>query len=302
MVGEGKRTERRWRFAAAQFDEASWTLTVAGERVPLENKPLRLLRELLDHPGQVMSKEALLDAVWPGVIVVEGSLTTAMNKLRRALGDNDSRIIETVPGIGYRLAVTAVVDEPRAAAPMMPTDATIAPRQRPSWAKAVAATAVLTFVAVMVVNLAASPPTARPVAQAEVLAAMRALDREALQALVDRGWDPTAPIGPERNSAIGTIVEICEWNPDHDPQQLLLAVRMLLDAGGRHADRNVWGDTAYSIASAPRYCGPDHPATRFLKGVCTGSSPTIDPRCLADYARSDWPQVTPPLAASRPKS
>ena len=297
MIEGNKAADRRWRFAAALFDEGNWTLTVAGERVTLENKPLRLLRELLHHPGQVVSKEALLDAVWPGVIVVEGSLTTAMNKLRRALGDGDSRIIETVPGIGYRLGVPVelAASSPPAASQLPETLA--APAGWPRWAAAAAAAAVLGVGAVIVVNTRAAPPPAIPVTQAEMFAAMRTLDLPALHSLVDRGWNPKAPIGTERNSAIATIVEICEWNPAHDRQKLVMAVRMLLDAGARATDRNVWGDTAYSIASAPRYCGPDHPATRMLKGVCTGSSPHIDPRCLADYAHSDWPQVTPPLKA-----
>ncbi|WP_197042180.1 winged helix-turn-helix domain-containing protein [Sandarakinorhabdus oryzae] len=273
------------------FDEAGWTLRVDGARVTLENKPLRLLRELLRHPGQAMSKDALLDAVWPGVTVVEGSLTTAMNKLRKALGDSEGRIVETVPGIGYRLAVPVALDvaEPQSA---------LAPVARRSgwrqWAMLAAGAAALAAV-----GLVLAPP--QPVRQPDVLAALRAVDLPALRALVDRGWDPVTPIGPERNSAIGTMLEICEWNPAHDQQKLALAVRLLLDAGARVTDRNVWGDTPYSIAAAPRYCGPDHPATRLLKAVCTGSSARIDPRCLADYAHSDWPQQkTPRLAPATP--
>lgn len=292
MADNGGQTDRCWRFATAEFDEASWTLVVAGERVTLENKPLRLLRALLLRPGQVVSKEALLDAVWPGVTVVEGSLTTAMNKLRRALGDHDNRVIETVPGIGYRLAVAAELVARPVPRPAPARVATAAAAHRLPWATAAV---LLAVVMLLVFNNRAQPAAARPVSRAEMLAAMRALDLKALQGLVDRGWDPNAPIGKERIAALGTIVEICEWNPAHDRQKLVMAVRMLLDAGAHITDRNVWGDTPYSIAAAPRYCGPDHPVTRLMKGVCTGSRPTIDPRCLADYDHSDWPQVTPPL-------
>lgn len=128
---------------------------------------------------------------------------------------------------------------------------------------------------------------------------MRTLDLVALRSLIERGWDPRQPYGKERNPSIATLVEVCEWDHKHDKKKLMLAARMLLDAGAVPTDRNVWGDTAYSIAASPRYCGPDHPVTLMLKGDCTGSSPQIDPRCLADYAHSDWPQVTPPLARGK---
>lgn len=300
MVDDGRLTDRRWRFASAEFDEGSWTLTVAGERVTLENKPLRLLRELLDHPGQVVSKDALLDAVWPGVIVVEGSLTTAMNKLRRALGDNEGRIIETVPGIGYRLAV-AVDAADDAHSPTTPSQSAATQPLPTRLALVLASVAMLAMTGVAFASRWAAPePVVQPITRLDVLAAMRTLDLPALRSLIARGWDPRQPFGKERNPSIATLLEVCEWNRSHDKQQLMLGVRLLLDAGANPTDRNVWGDTAYSIAAAPRYCGPDHPATLMLKGVCTGSSPTMDPRCLADYAHSEWPQVTPPLASSKP--
>lgn len=279
---------RRWHFGAAVFDEAAWTLTVAGTRVTLENKPMRLLSELLQQPGAVVSKDRLLDAVWPGVMVVEGSLPTAMNKLRKALGDSEGRIVETVPGLGYRLAmpVDLVAAEP---APARTSTGQRSARQ--PWAA----------MATIVMALAAGGlwlALPAPVRQSDVLAALRGMDVRALRTLVDRGWDPVAPIGPERNSAIGLMLEICEWNPAHDHQKLARAVRLLLDSGARVTDRNVWGDTPYSIAAAPRYCGPNHPATHLLKVVCTGSRARIDPRCLADYAHSDWPQQTAPRLPS----
>lgn len=299
MVAENRMMDRRWRFASAVFDEGNWTLTVAGERVALENKPLRLLRELLGHPSQVVSKDALLDTVWPGVIVVEGSLTTAMNKLRRALGDNDNRIIETVPGIGYRLAVPVAMDAADDAQP--PTERsqpTAAQPARMRLALVLASVAMLAMAGLAFASRWAAPePVVQPITRLDVLAAMRTLDLPALRSLIARGWDPRQPFGKERNSSIGTLLEICEWNRNHDKQQLMLGVRMLLDAGASPTDRNVWGDTPYSIAAAPRYCGPDHPATLMLKSDCTGSSLQIDPRCLADYANSDWRQVTPPLKA-----
>jgi serine/threonine protein kinase len=56
------------------------------------------------HAGEIVSKDALLESVWPGLNVVDGSLATAISKLRKALGDENSDIILTVPRVGYRFA------------------------------------------------------------------------------------------------------------------------------------------------------------------------------------------------------
>lgn len=99
-----RRRRRVWRFSDAEFDEASWALRVDGQVVVLEGKPLEVLHELLLRAGEVVTKQELLEAVWPGVHVVEGSLATAVSKLRKALGEPREAIIETVPRIGYRLS------------------------------------------------------------------------------------------------------------------------------------------------------------------------------------------------------
>jgi len=96
---------RLWRFGGCEFDELSLQLRVQGRPAELELKPLEVLLQLLLHPGEVVSKEVLLESVWPCLNVVEGSLTTAISKLRKALGDENSPIILTVPRVGYRLAV-----------------------------------------------------------------------------------------------------------------------------------------------------------------------------------------------------
>lgn len=101
-----------WRFAGCEFDESRWELRVRGMAANLEAKPLELLRELLLHAGEVVTKDELLEAVWPGVLVVDGSLTNAVSKLRKALGD-DGQMVVTVPRVGYRLDVPVHCDTPR---------------------------------------------------------------------------------------------------------------------------------------------------------------------------------------------
>lgn len=106
-----RRRRRRWRFADAVFDEAAWTLSVAGRPVELEGKPLQVLHELLLSAGEVVTKVELFEAVWPGVHVVEASLTTAVSKLRGALGESGAEIVQTVPRIGYRLAAPVEIEQ-----------------------------------------------------------------------------------------------------------------------------------------------------------------------------------------------
>jgi DNA-binding winged helix-turn-helix (wHTH) protein len=96
---------RLWRFADYELDELGRELRVKGRAVELEAKPLDVLLQLLLHAGEVVTKEELLESVWPDVMVVDGSLATAVSKLRKAMGDEDHPAIVTVPRVGYRLAV-----------------------------------------------------------------------------------------------------------------------------------------------------------------------------------------------------
>jgi len=98
-------TGRLWRFADYEFDELRRELRTKGKPVELESKPLEILLQLLLHAGEVVTKEELLESVWPDVMVVDGSLATAVSKLRKAMGDEDHPAVVTVPRVGYRLAV-----------------------------------------------------------------------------------------------------------------------------------------------------------------------------------------------------
>ena len=80
---------RVWRFADFEFDELRRELRVKGRSVELDAKPLEILLQLLLHAGEVVTKEELLESVWPDVMLVDGSLVTAVSKLRKAMGDKD---------------------------------------------------------------------------------------------------------------------------------------------------------------------------------------------------------------------
>ena len=70
----------------------------------LRPKTFGLLRYLVEHPGQLLTKAALLEALWPETTVSEVVLSVCMRELRQALGDDarSPRFIETVHRRGYR--------------------------------------------------------------------------------------------------------------------------------------------------------------------------------------------------------
>src|SRR3954468_7051905 len=93
QVAAPESSGRLWRFADCEFEDLALQLRVKGDLVGLELKPLEVLQQLLLRAGEVVSKEELLDTVWPGLTVVDGSLATAISKLRKALGDQNSSIV-----------------------------------------------------------------------------------------------------------------------------------------------------------------------------------------------------------------
>jgi DNA-binding winged helix-turn-helix (wHTH) protein/predicted ATPase len=75
-----------------------------GRAVALRPKAFRVLRHLVERPGVLVTKDELLDLVWPGVHVGDAVLKGCVREIRRALGDDPSapRFIATVHGRGYR--------------------------------------------------------------------------------------------------------------------------------------------------------------------------------------------------------
>ena len=275
-----RRLPRRWSFATCQFDEANWTLTVDSKRVPVETK--------------------LLERIWPNVTVVEASLPTAIHKLRTALGDGkrDRGIIETVPGVGYRLAVPARLDEPSVPPVGAPdpepldqaVEAPVLARTTPQRRFRFVAVAGIFVLAATVIVVALTPARqgasaneVRPFGQAEAANAVRRMDVAAIERLLAAGWNPNSGVDNEGNVALHKLLERCEWDRQHDQRQLMLMARTLIDGGALIDRRNVWGDTAYSIAKADRYCGPNHPATRMIRSLCYDGFQAPGDRCLASY-------------------
>jgi adenylate cyclase len=77
--------------------------TAAGERVELRPRSLAVLRLLSEHAGHLVTKDQLIAKVWDDVAVTEDSLTQCIADIRKAIGDEDRRVLRTVPRKGYVL-------------------------------------------------------------------------------------------------------------------------------------------------------------------------------------------------------
>src|SRR5262245_8331279 len=109
MAGES------FRFGPFLADRHGYRVTRDGKIVPLTPKLLDLLLHLIDHAGTLVTKEALLESLWPGANVTDNALAQAMSELRDALGDNakSPQFIKTVARRGYRFiaAVDALASD-----------------------------------------------------------------------------------------------------------------------------------------------------------------------------------------------
>ena len=91
-------------FAGFRLDPASGRLLRDGRPVPLAPKAFAVLRYLASRPGQLVGKQELLTALWPGVFVGDAVLKVTIRDIRKALGDDSHapRFIETAHRRGYR--------------------------------------------------------------------------------------------------------------------------------------------------------------------------------------------------------
>jgi TolB-like protein/DNA-binding winged helix-turn-helix (wHTH) protein/Flp pilus assembly protein TadD len=103
------------RFGTYEVSLQSGELRKAGLRIRVQQQPMKLLEILLEHPGEVVTREELRTRVWPHESFgdFDQALNIAIGKLRSALGDSaeNPRFIETLPKRGYRfIADVSVVD------------------------------------------------------------------------------------------------------------------------------------------------------------------------------------------------
>ena len=95
-----------FRFGLFEADVARHSLTSGGVRVKIQDQPFRVLLVLLEHAGEIVTRDELRQVLWPEGTYVDfdGSLNAILKKLRAAIDDDpdNPRFIETVPRRGYR--------------------------------------------------------------------------------------------------------------------------------------------------------------------------------------------------------
>ena len=113
------------RFGTYEISLDSGELRKAGVRIRVQQQPLRLLEILLEHPGEVVTREELRSRIWPNESFgdFDQAVNVAIAKLRVALGDSadNPRYIETLPRRGYRfIAGVDVVSRPTTRLELLP--------------------------------------------------------------------------------------------------------------------------------------------------------------------------------------
>ena len=120
-----------WLIQPAQFKIVSSD----GASVAVEPKMMYVLLCLVQQQGEVVSRDMLMDTVWPDVVIVSDTLTRCISELRKIFGDdpNDPRFIETIRKHGYRLLIPPQPitrrKRPLTSSPLLETRT----NRRPSW-------------------------------------------------------------------------------------------------------------------------------------------------------------------------
>ena len=154
MVADPRRAPLR--FGVFEVDLEAGELRKHGLRIRLPQQSFRVLQVLLEHPGQLISREELQQSLWPADTFVEfdKNLNNAVSRLREALGDvaDNPRFVETVPRRGYRFI--APVERPAAVvanlAPVADPPSDVAPAStatRAAWKGIAAAVLAVAIVA-----------------------------------------------------------------------------------------------------------------------------------------------------------
>src|SRR5215475_6245940 len=102
-----------FRFEGYTLDIARNALRTGDREVALRPKSFELLRYLVEHPDRLVTRDELLNAIWPNVTVTDQALAHCVSEVREAIADGHQAIIKTIPRRGYRFVAPVVrVAEP----------------------------------------------------------------------------------------------------------------------------------------------------------------------------------------------
>lgn len=170
VMGAPASSARNYRVGLFEINLESGEVHKSGRKIALQEQPFRVLAMLLEHPGEIVSREQLQARLWPADTFVsfDEGLNTAIRKLRVSFGDSadNPRFIETIPRRGYRFVapVQGGVADTSRRTESAPADSTAQGlRRRPGTIPrldVVLAAAVLVLVVSGVIYLSRShPPT-----------------------------------------------------------------------------------------------------------------------------------------------
>lgn len=111
-------TGTRYVFDKWTLDCARGILICDNGIISLRPKSFEVLLYLVRNAGQLVSREDVLRAVWPGVTVTEESLTQCISEVRHVLGDSAQNLIKTLPKRGYLFAASTAIVESRPTIPL----------------------------------------------------------------------------------------------------------------------------------------------------------------------------------------
>jgi TolB-like protein/DNA-binding winged helix-turn-helix (wHTH) protein len=139
--------QKALRFGQFVLNPDTTRLSCAGKELPLRPKSFDVLLYLARNSGRVVSKDELMQSVWPNVFVTDNSLAQCISDIRQALGDEEQAILKTVARRGYLFAAAVDAGAPapvseHPAAPL-PDAAAMSPRRSAAVYVAIAGMAVL---------------------------------------------------------------------------------------------------------------------------------------------------------------
>ena len=127
---------KRLQFDRFVLDLDRGCLLLEGSEIALRPKTFAVLQYLVENAGRLVSKDDLFAAVWPNLVITDDALVQSIGELRRALGDDGSRLIRTIPRRGYRfesdVSVVALIGQSATdATPISTAPPDVAPSPEP---------------------------------------------------------------------------------------------------------------------------------------------------------------------------
>lgn len=251
-------TQERFAFGEITIDVVERRLTRRGDDLVVPPKAFDLLVHLLRRTGNLVTKQELLDAVWPNAFVEEGILSVHVSALRKVLGDDPAAptLIQTVAKSGYRfIAAVNPVYTATLASAANPDVCELVGRARAHLLSAKrdrVPDAIQTFAAALALDPTHAPAHAGlalahcAAAEGRLAPPAEAFDRARASALRALAMDDTSA---DARTALGAVMFMGDWdwigaerslqraletNPNHTQARVLYG--RLLDAQGKLAE------------------------------------------------------------------